>query len=339
MKKIFITLVLILIGAAIYWQNIPTSIIPVSMSPKTHSCSSNTEMLFVKGGKFDMGAGAVYPEERPMVQREIDDFYMSRNEVTNFEFSKFVEETGYKTIAERHPNPKDYPDISPQDLKPGSAVFVKLTEAVKAATFMNWWHFIEGAYWREPNGPGSNILGKEHFPVVHIAYQDALAYADWKGHRLPTEAEYEYASRGGLNGEKYASGATLKVDGIYQSNTWQGLFPFNDSAEDGYEGLAPVGCFKANPYGLHDLIGNVWEWTTSTYYPQHFESESIPKELPENGFDPRQPGVKVGVVKGGSYLCAEDFCMRYRPAARHAQDTGMGTSHIGFRTVTDKLSS
>ena len=214
-------------------------------------------------------------------------------------------------------------------------MFVKLSQAIEASTFLNWWHFTEGANWKNPLGPDSDIQDKEHFPVIHIAYTDALAYAKWKGHRLPTEAEYEYATRGGLDGAKYATGNTLTENGKYIANTWQGLFPFNDTAEDGYVGLAPVGCYPANHFNIHDLIGNVWEWTQSVYYPRHFDPSQLPANLPANGYDEKQPGIAVGVIKGGSYLCAEDFCMRYRPAARHAQDTGLGTSHIGFRTVKD----
>jgi formylglycine-generating enzyme required for sulfatase activity len=298
-------------------------------------CSESLGMALVEGGSFTMGAGAVYPEELPNVQRDIKSFYMDRHEVTNLQFAEFVAATGYVTLAEKAPSAENYPDIPPEYLIPGSVVFVKLSQAVEAASFTNWWHFTEGANWKHPLGPASNIEGREHFPVIHIAYEDALAYANFKGHRLPTEAEYEYASRGGLDGAKYATGSTLTHNGAYIANTWQGLFPFNDTAQDGYQGLAPVGCYPQNAFGIHDLIGNVWEWTQSVYYPRHFATNEQPANLPPQGYDEKQPGIAVGVIKGGSYLCAEDFCMRYRPAARHAQDTGLGTSHIGFRTVKD----
>ncbi|MCH1413573.1 MAG: formylglycine-generating enzyme family protein [Glaciecola sp.] len=296
-------------------------------------CNTSTGMAFIQGGTFDMGAGAVYPEESPIHNRVVEDFYISRTEVTNAEFAEFVDATGYITLAERAIDASLYPNLPAEALVPGSAVFVKLEKAVAATTFLNWWHFIEGANWRHPIGPDSNIIGKEHFPVVHIAYDDAKAYADWKGHRLPTEAEFEYASRSGLNGAKYATGDSLTTNGQYHGNTWQGLFPFNDNGDDGFIGLAPVACYDANTYGVHDLIGNVWEWTDSTYYPNHFPRDKIPNSLPKSGYDPNQPNVPVGVIKGGSYLCADDFCMRYRPAARRAQDTGLGTTHIGFRTA------
>ena len=301
------------------------------------SCSFSPEMIRISGGTFMMGAGGFYGDEGPEHPRQVDDFFISKYEVTNGEFAEFVESTGYVTVAERQPDPSHYPDIPSNLLKPGSAVFVKLDEAIQSRTFTNWWHFREGANWRNPNGPDSDIDGMEDYPVVHIALEDAQQFAKWKGHRLPTEAEYEYASRGGLDGYSYATGKTLVVDGKYQSNTWQGFFPFSNSKDDGYEGLAPTGCYAPNGYGLHDLIGNVWEWTETPYYPSH--SPSLIKRAREKGyqygFDLKQPNISVSVVKGGSYLCAEDFCARYRPAARHAQDTNLGTSHIGFRTVKD----
>lgn len=334
MKLYLVTGILVAAGL-FYWLFDESKMSLVSPALAMSACSFDQQMVRIPGGKFDMGAGAIYPEEYPVVQRHVDDFLISKYEVTNAEFADFVEETGYVTVAERVPDPALYPNIPEEDLKAGSAVFVKLDEAVKAATFLNWWHFVEGANWQSPAGPGSNITGKDNYPVIHIAYEDAISYAEWKGHRLPTEEEFEYASRSGLNGKKYATGETLQINGQYQSNTWQGLFPFNDSGEDGFVGLAPVGCFNPNDYGVHDLIGNVWEWTSTRYYPRHIADKTEQAKVPPNGYDPRQPGVNVGVVKGGSYLCADDFCMRYRPAARHAQDTGMGTSHIGFRTAKD----
>lgn len=281
-------------------------------------------MVLVEGGDFTMGAGAIYPEETPSLVTHVKSFYMSRTEVTNGEFAKFVGETGYVTLAERNL----YPDIAPAVLKPGSVIF-------DSKNSFKFWQFKRGANWRQPQGPGSSIEGKENFPVIHISLEDAKAYAKWKGHRLPTEAEYEYASRGGLDGAKYESGDKLKKGDQHIANTWQGFFPYSNSKEDGFEGLAPVGCYPANSYGIYDLIGNVWEWTQSNYYPNHFTPETLPKSMPEQGYDSKQPGIPVAVIKGGSYLCAENFCKRYRPAARHAQDISLGASHIGFRTVKD----
>jgi sulfatase modifying factor 1 len=296
---------------------------------------TNPELVLIKGGEFIMGAAGMYPEEFLATLTQVKDFMLSRYETTDKEFAEFVAATGYKTVAERMPDPSLYPDIDSQLLKPGSAVFIGLSDAVKTGTLLNSWHFTEGANWQSPNGADSNIDGMDYYPVVHIAHADAEAYAKWKGHRLPTEAEFEFAARGGLVDKKYASCDSYVIDGEYQGNTWQGLFPFQDTGEDGHVGIASVGGFKPSAYGAYNMIGNVWEWTSSTYYPQHFTRNQLPEGLPEQGYDPHHPGIAVGVIKGGSYLCADDFCARYRPAARHAQDTGLGTSHIGFRTVKD----
>lgn len=335
LKNILIGLATLVLVVVISYQLVNSQMFDLRPTENASVCLKTPAMVLVKGGSFRMGAGAMYPEELPIIERHVSDFYMDKHEVSNAQFAEFVAATGYITEAETVPNAQNYPHIPAQVLKAGSAVFVKLSEALEAATITNWWHFVEGANWKNPQGPGSSIEGREHFPVIHVSYNDALAYANWKGNRLPTEAEYEYASRGGLDGAKYASGASLTDNGRHLANTWQGLFPFNDTAEDGYVGLAPVGCYPPNAYGLYDLIGNVWEWTQSTYYPRHFDPQDLPKNLPPQGYDEKQPGVAVGVIKGGSYLCSSDFCVRYRPAARHAQDTGLGTSHIGFRTVRD----
>lgn len=335
LKNILIGLATLILVVVISYQLVNSQMFDLRPTENASVCLKTPAMVLVKGGSFRMGAGAMYREELPIIERNVSDFYMDKHEVSNAQFAEFVAATGYVTEAETVPNAQNYPHIPVQDLKAGSAVFVKLSEALEAATITNWWHFVEGANWKNPQGPGSSIEGREHFPVIHVSYNDALAYANWKGNRLPTEAEYEYASRGGLDGAKYASGASLTDNGRHLANTWQGLFPFNDTAEDGYVGLAPVGCYPPNAYGLYDLIGNVWEWTQSTYYPRHFDPQDLPKNLPPQGYDEKQPGVAVGVIKGGSYLCSSDFCVRYRPAARHAQDTGLGTSHIGFRTVRD----
>lgn len=316
-----------LISYALISENKPPSF--------SYECFAESGMALVQGGTFTMGAGAIYSEETPSVKTTVGSFYMSRHEVTNAEFAEFVQATGYVTVAETSSSPEDYPGIDPDLLRPGSAVFVSLPEAVEAATFLNWWHFIEGDNWQHPEGKGSDIKGKDQYPVVHIAYADAQAYAKWKGSRLPTEAEFEYTSRGGLEGAKYAKGNSLMQDSKHIANTHQGLFPFNDDAEDGFAGLAPVRCYPQNNYGIYDLIGNVWEWTKSTFYPNHIDPENPTANLPRQGYAPNQRGIAVDVIKGGSYLCTDDFCMRYRPAARQAQDTGLGTSHIGFRTVKD----
>lgn len=270
----------------------------------------------IPAGELLMGSEDHYPEEAPIVRVDVAAFNIDVHEVTNAQFARFIAETGYVTSAERATELGF--DAN------GSAVF----EASR-------WTFVPGANWRHPEGPDSSIEGRRHHPVVHVSLQDAKAYSDWAGRRLPTEAEYEFAARGGLVGADYAWGDALTPGGKHNANTWQGVFPFADTGDDGYVGRAPVGCFDPNPYGVHDLIGNVWEWTSDPFYPKHrLTSAGERKEAPD-GFDPRQPGVPVGAIKGGSFLCAQNFCRRFRPAARHAQDTGLGTNHIGFRTAAD----
>lgn len=334
---LFTSLVVIalLAWAAVHQQNTTMASI-VSLSNKAQCLTSNdAPMQFIKGGPLRLGDAGVYGEETPVINTQVQDFMLSRHEVTNQQFVEFVNATGYVTVAERQADPAMYPGIDASLLKPGSAVFVGLSDAVKSGKLLNWWVFKEGANWRNPYGENSDIEGLAYFPVVHIALEDAQAYAAWKGHRLPTEAEFEYAARSKLVGSRYARGDQLKVEGQYQANTWQGVFPFSDDGDDGYVGLAPVGCYSANSYGVYDLIGNVWEWTSSVYYPLHYAASEIPAYLPPSGYAPEQPNIAVGVIKGGSYLCSPDYCARYRPAARQAQDTGLGTSHIGFRTAMD----
>lgn len=284
------------------------------------SCVFEPDMVLIPQGKVTLGAGAIYDEEKPSTTQHVESFYISKYEVTNGEFEAFVKATNYKTLAE-------------QGAQPGSAVFRELKDALLAKNILNWWQFVPNVNWQKPFGEDSNIRDKANYPVVHIAYEDALAYANWKGHRLLTEAEFEYVSRNKLEGKKYEYGDQLAPNGVHKANTWQGLFPFNDDAEDGFAGLAPVGCYPPNKFGVHDMIGNVWEWTSDIYYPRFIMQSELAKSLPKQGYDPNQPGVSVGVIKGGSYLCAPNFCMRYRPSARLAQDTQLGTSHIGFRTA------
>ena len=291
-------------------------------------------MVWVEGGAFTRGASGFYPEEAPPGEIEVDGFWIDRFEVTNTRFSEFVEATGYVSIAEREPNPEDFPGIDAELLEPGSVVFIRPSES--AGRLTQWWQFVPGANWREPTGPGSSIKGREHYPVVHVAYEDALAYANWLGHTLPTETQWEYAARGGLDKAIFAWGNEFLLEGKHQANTWQGVFPVMNSNEDGFSGTAPVGCFPANGYGLHDMIGNVWEWVDAWYYPGHGQQVSANGNSHAQGYDPRQPGVPVKVIKGGSYLCAENYCRRYRPAARHAQETMLGATHIGFRTVKNR---
>ena len=283
----------------------------------------------MKGGSFVMGDEHFYPEEGPPQKARVASFLIRRYEVTNAEFAEFVAATGYRTLAERGLDEAEYPQVPPAMRVPGSAVFT--APAVPGnADPSRWWRFVPGASWRHPQGPGSHIQDKLRHPVVHIAYEDAVAYARWKKQRLPAEAEWEYAAR---NVPPSPPSAAAGMQAPRDANVWQGHFPDKNTLQDGYAGTAPVGCFPPNGIGLHDMIGNVWEWTSSWYYPGHAKSSQHAGQGP--GFDPYKAGVPVRVVKGGSYLCAQNYCLRFRPSARIAQEVGLGTSHIGFRTVTD----
>ena len=275
-------------------------------------------MVLVPAGSFTMGADNTFPEEGPASQQSVDGFWMDSTEVTNAKFAEFVAATGYRTLAERGVRvtaAADSPVVA------GSAVFRPQTENPRVPGLESWWTFMPGANWREPDGPGSSVEGREQHPVVHVAFEDAAAYAEWAGRSLPTEPQFEYAAQ---------TSARRSSSGEHAANTWQGLFPMRNEPADGYAEAAPVACYAPNALGLYDLVGNVWEWTASAYYPRHDFAAAA--EHP-SGYDPNQPDEAVAVLKGGSYLCAPDYCMRYRPQARIGQSRGLGTSHIGFRTV------
>jgi formylglycine-generating enzyme len=299
-------------------------------------------MVWISGGMFWMGSDCHYPEEAPEHQVRVDDFWIDRSPVTNRDFEQFIEKTHYVTFAEIPPNPESYPGALPEMLYAGSSVFIKPKERVSMNLY-NWWQFLRGADWRHPTGPTSTLEGLEMHPVVHIAYCDAEAYAKWAGKTLPTEAEWEFAARGGLDRAAFAWGEELLSDGRYMANTWQGEFPWNNLRSDGYESTSPVEAFPPNGYGLHDMIGNVWEWTTDWYQPKHdavrVKACCIPHNprgaAEEGSYDPREADLKIPrkVLKGGSHLCAPNYCQRYRPAARFPQPVDTSTSHIGFRCV------
>ncbi|WP_321795112.1 formylglycine-generating enzyme family protein [Caballeronia sp. J97] len=290
-------------------------------------------MIAIPAGRFRMGSNEGYPEERNVQPVRLDGFLIDAHEVTNAQFALFVRATGYVTEAERKRDPADFPGMPAEQLRPGSVVFVWPDGAQQFEQSYRWWRFEPGANWRHPYGPGSGIVGKENHPVVQVTYRDARAYAKWLGHDLPTEAEYEYAARGGKESETYPWGNTLKAGGKYMANTWQGDFPAHNQAADGHKDTAPVGCYPANGYGLLDPVGNVWQWTRDVYQDRHPADEAqnpLIVKVAEPFDDERHP---ARVIKGGSFLCAPNFCVRYRPSSRQPQDPTLGTVHIGFRTV------
>jgi sulfatase modifying factor 1 len=302
--------------------------------------SPNNNMVWVAGGGFLMGSDQAYPEESPAHRVTVDGFWIDKYTVTNEEFSKFVDATGYVTTAERVPNAEDYPGALPEMLVAASVVFLKPKQRVDLRNPYNWWTYVPGADWRHPEGPESSIEDRAQHPVVQVSFEDAEAYARWIGKELPTEAEWEFAARGGLDAATYAWGEEMTPDGKHMANTWQGEFPWQNLREDGHEGVAPVGQFPPNGYGLYDMIGNVWEWTTDWYTANHPAgkgccSGSVPKGDREASYDPRTPEIRIPrkVMKGGSYLCAPNYCRRYRPAARMAQPIDTSTCHLGLRLI------
>jgi formylglycine-generating enzyme required for sulfatase activity len=300
-------------------------------------------MVFIPGGIFAMGFDRHYPEEAPVHRVEVDGFWIDKTLVTNRQFRDFVKATSYVTLAERAPDPRQYPDALPHLLKPGSSVFTPPGYPVSTNDWSLWWSFCLGADWRHPYGPDSSLRGLFDHPVVHVAYEDAAAYARWAGKALPTEAEWEFAARGGSGDVDYAWGSEFMPGGKPMANTWQGTFPHMNTRGDGFERTSPVGSFPANGYGLFDMIGNVWEWTVDFYAPKHEADAAKACCIPHNplrtsdqdSYDPAQPHIRISrrVVKGGSHLCAPNYCQRYRPAARHAQAVDTSTTHVGFRCI------
>ncbi|MFM0362939.1 formylglycine-generating enzyme family protein [Paraburkholderia sediminicola] len=296
--------------------------------------SSDNDQVRVPAGSFVMGSDGGYPEEAPARSVKVGSFMIDRYDVTNAEFARFVAATGYSTLAERGLDAKRYPSLPAEMTGPGSTVFLPPKDLLVGA--MQWWHFVPGADWRHPTGPGSSIDGLGNHPVVHIAYEDALAYAKWRGRDLPTEAEYEYAAHGGTS-TAYPWGDTFAIRSKMMANTWQGAFPFQNTAKDGFVSTSPVGCFPANGYGLYDMVGNVWQWVNDPWQQNHAQQASEPPPNPnvdlEDALVAKARSTDLGTIKGGSFLCSPIYCKRYRPSARHAQDMTMGTNHIGFRTV------
>jgi formylglycine-generating enzyme required for sulfatase activity len=276
-------------------------------------------MVWIPAGTFDQG-DTIYPEEGPIRPVRVGGFWMDRHEVTNGEFAAFVKATAYVTTAERAIDPKQHPELMGDMLKAGAAVFVMPKEVHGMEDISQWWRYVPGANWRHPAGAGSDIVGRDNYPVVEVTHDDARAYARWKGRDLPSEAEWEWAARAGN------PKAAMDHDQPKNANTWQGIFPVMNSGDDGFVGLAPSGCYAANAYGLYDMIGNVWELTTDIYQPRHGETPG-PDQMPMMGETKRY------VIKGGSFLCAPNYCMRYRSGSREGQEADLAASHLGFRTI------
>ncbi len=310
------------------------------------------DMVWVPGGAFLMGSADFYPEEKPVHRARVDGFWMDEHPVTVAEFRRFIKSTGYVTVAETAPDPSDFPGADPEQLVPGSLVFTPPTRPVSLEDFRAWWSWVPGAQWRHPEGPGSTLHGLDRHPVTHVSYADAVAYADWAGKELPTEAEWEFAARGGLDGATYAWGDDFAPRGRMMANTWQGDFPVHNELLDGYARTSPVGRFPPNGYGLVDVTGNVWEWTGEDYTGSHTDAAATPVAPPTAAAagqatccgPQRTPGADQSerppaappttkVIKGGSHLCAPNYCLRYRPAARQSQTVDTSTSHLGFRCI------
>lgn len=308
-------------------------------------------MVWIPGGEFSMGCkdprgdlcGGNEPmdDARPIHRVHVDAFWMDRTEVTNAEFARFVAATGYVTVAERPLRPEDFPGVPRENLVPGSVVFSPPDHAVPLDNALRWWRYVPGASWRHPTGPDSDLTGRERHPVVHVAYADAEAYAKWAGKRLPTEAEWEFAARGGRAGQAYPWGNDLTPDGRWMANIWEGDFPAKNSKADGFADAAPVASFPSNPYGLHDVAGNVWEWCSDWYRPDAYARQRVSEGAVRNplgparaeSFDPQEPGQPKRVQRGGSFLCTDLYCTRYMLGTRGKGAPDTGSNHVGFRCV------
>ena len=292
-------------------------------------------MVRVPAGRFTMGsADAMFPDAQPLHTVSLAGFFMDRCLVTNAQFARFVRATRYVTVAERRPDAKLFPGVPPEKLVPGGVVFVPPSHAVPLDDVSQWWRYVPGANWRHPQGPASTLAGRAEHPVVQVCWTDAAAYARWAGKRLPTEAEWEYAARGGLNQKPYVWGSTFEPHGRMMANTFQGHFPDHNTGKDHFVGTSPVGAFPANGFGLYDMAGNVWEWCADWYRPDYYAVSPRQEPMgPPDSFDPQEPGVPKRVQRGGSFLCTNQYCSRYRPGGRGKGDVLTGASNVGFRCV------
>jgi sulfatase modifying factor 1 len=332
-------------------DNFLPTVVNAAPPPQNHPVG----MVWIPGGEFSMGCkdprllpeggNEAMADARPIHRVYVDGFWMDKTDVTNAQFAKFAKATGYITVAERKPRRDDFPGVPAEKLVPGSVVFTPPSHPVPLDDYAQWWSYVPGADWRHPLGPSSTIRGRDNYPVVQIAYEDAAAYAKWAGKRLPTEAEWEFAARGGLTGKPYAWGDDMRSHGKWMANTHQGHFPDHDDAGDGYQGIAPVAQFPADGYGLYDITGNVWQWTSdwyrADYYAQLASSGRIVRNPagPASSFDPGEPGVAKKVQRGGSFLCTAQYCSRYILGTRGKGEFSSATNHVGFRCVADRAPS
>jgi len=337
--------------STMYMQNGGKEFKPTRTNNNTSQTNVPGDMVWIPGGEFSMGGvnpvgmkdGGNQPmnDARPVHRVYVDGFYMDATEVTNAQFAAFVKATGYVTVAERKPSKEEFPGVDENALVAGSVVFNPPAHEVPLNNYMQWWSYVKGANWQHPLGPNSNLQGKENYPVVHIAWEDAMAYAKWAGKRLPTEAEWEFAARAGKAGELYTWGNQFRPDGRWMANIFEGKFPNNDLGSDGFKGIAPVKQFPANTYGLYDIAGNVWEWCYEWYRPDYYETLAKqggviknPKG-PQDSYDPEEPNAKKKVQRGGSFLCTDEYCTRYMVGTRGKGEWRSGSNHIGFRCVKD----
>ena len=323
--------------------------LPTKPNPAPPPGPAPEGMVWIPGGEFSMGSDAasealcglpgVTRDAVPIHRVYVDGFWMDKTDVTNAKFEEFVQATGYVTVAERAPTREEFPNAPPENLAAGSIVFTPTPRPVPLNDHYRWWRYQPGANWRHPLGPGSDLRGRENYPVVHIAYPDAVAFAKWAGKRLPTEAEWEFAARGGLAGRTYAWGNELKPGGKWMANIYQGQFPVNDWSADGFAGIAPVARFPPNGYGLYDLAGNVWQWCSdwyrSDYYAQLADAGGVARnpQGPDAPYDPAEPSEKKRVHRGGSFLCTDQYCTRYMVGTRGKGEVRTGSNHVGFRCV------
>ena len=339
-------------AVAALWPSWHTPATPAANAP-AQAATAPSGMVWIPGGEFTMGSldprGGVcggreaMADARPLHRVRVDGFWMDATVVTNAQFRKFVEATGYVTIAERKPTKEEFPTAPPENLVAGSTVFTPTAGPVPLDNLFRWWRYQTGADWRHPEGLTSNIDGRDDYPVVHIAYADAEAYSKWAGKRLPTEAEFEFAARGGLQGKTYPWGDDFKPNGRAMANTFQGTFPVKDSGEDGFAGIAPAGRFAPNAYGLYDMSGNVWQWCSDWYRPDTYARLALaangavvrnPKG-PDAAYDPAEPTEKKRVHRGGSFLCTDQYCTRYMVGTRGKGEVNTASNHLGFRCVAD----